>query len=57
MKTKISLFIAAAIVLFSFTVVSKTSTTEVKNSTVATENTENNAPNGGFAIEDQDQWK
>jgi hypothetical protein len=54
MKTKIVLFVAAAITLFSFTVVSR-SKQNVPAAQQAT--TEQPAPQGGFAMEDKDQWK
>jgi hypothetical protein len=52
-KVKTILFIAATIALFSFTFISSTVKETEK---VAIEDANQNTPQGGFAIEDPNQW-
>ena len=55
MKTKSLLFIIAAAILLSFTVITNQSKDMPVNEKTAVETTEA-APNGGFAMEDRDVW-
>lgn len=54
MKTKSILLIVAAVILLSFTVVSKQSN-EI-NQTEPAQTTQSETSNGGFAMEDPNQW-
>jgi hypothetical protein len=55
MKTKSILFIIAAAILLSFTVISKQSK-ELPATDTTTVASAETAPAGGFAMEDQNQW-
>jgi hypothetical protein len=54
MKTKSILLIVAAVILFSFTVVSK-QTKEINQAETA-QTTKSETTKGGFAMEDPNQW-
>ncbi|HEY4653635.1 MAG TPA: hypothetical protein VIH22_03930 [Cyclobacteriaceae bacterium] len=55
MKTKSLLFIIAAAILLSFTVISNQSKDVTATKTTETATTQT-APRGGFAMEDRNQW-
>lgn len=55
MKTKSLLFLIAAAILLSFTVIANHSKDMPANEATVVKTTEA-APNGGFAMEDRDVW-
>ncbi|HNV30483.1 MAG TPA: hypothetical protein PKJ83_15160 [Cyclobacteriaceae bacterium] len=56
MKTKTIIFISAAVVVLSTTLAFRTHTVE-KSTVAKEEKVASSSNNGGFALEDRDQWK